>query len=62
MVRVGSVLIIKKTDAMGDSVVLVRELIGTEIRALELNAGIQKDPQSALHLLALAVAELDEAE
>jgi hypothetical protein len=62
VVRVGGLLIIKQTDADGDPAVLTRELSTREIRALELNPGIQKDPHGALELLAAAVAQLDEDE
>jgi hypothetical protein len=62
VVRVGGLLIIKQTDAHGDPAVLTRELSAREIRALELNPGIQKDPQGALELLAAAVAQLEEDE
>jgi hypothetical protein len=62
IVRVGGLLIIKQTDAIGASGVITRELSTREIRALELNPGIQRDPHQALQLLALAVAELEEGE
>jgi hypothetical protein len=61
VVRVGGLLIIKQT-LNGDPAVLTRELSAREIRALELNPGIQKDPHGALELLAAAVAQLEEDE
>jgi hypothetical protein len=62
VVRVGGLLVIKQTDADGNPAVLTRELSTREIRALELNPGIQKDPHGALELLAAAVAQLEEDE
>jgi hypothetical protein len=62
VVRVGGLLIIKQTDGHDNPAVLTRELSTREIRALELNPGIQKDPQAALELLAVAVAQLEEDE
>jgi AcrR family transcriptional regulator len=60
VVRVGGILIVKQTDANGIPAVIARELSTREIRAFELNPGIQKDPHGTLHLLAVAVAQLEE--
>ena len=62
VVRVGGLLIVKQTDSKGVPAVMTRELSTREIKALELNPGIQRDPQAALHLLAIAVAQLEEGE
>lgn len=62
VVRVGGLLIVKQTDAYGVPAVMTRELSTREIRALELNPGIQKDPHGVLQLLAIAVAQLEEDE
>jgi hypothetical protein len=60
VVRVGAVLIIKQVNEAGEPLVLVRELTSKEVRALELNPGIQKDPRSTLETLAIAVAGLED--
>lgn len=62
VVRVGGFLIVKQTNANGVPAIITRELSTREIRALELNPGIQKDPNGVLHLLAIAVAQLEEDE
>jgi hypothetical protein len=62
VVRVGGLLIVKQTNVNGVPAVMTRELSMREIRALELNPGIQKDPQVVLQLLAVAVAQLEEDE
>jgi transcriptional regulator with XRE-family HTH domain len=60
VVRVGGLLIVKQTGADGIPAVMMRDLSSLEIRALELNPGIQRDPQGVLQLLAAAVAQLRE--
>jgi transcriptional regulator with XRE-family HTH domain len=62
VVRVGGLLVIKQTDTNGHPAVVTRELSTREIKALELNPGIQRDPRAALQLLAAAVAQLKEDE
>jgi len=62
VVRVGGLLILKQTNADGVPSAIIRELSIREVRALENNPGIQKDPHRALELLALAVAQLEEEE
>jgi hypothetical protein len=62
VVRVGGLLVVKQTNAGGQPAVMTRELSTREIRALELNPGIQKDPQGVLQLLSAAVAQLAEDE
>lgn len=59
VVRVGAILVIKQT-INGTPAAVIRELSTREIRALELNPGIQREPQSVLQLLAAAVAHLEE--
>lgn len=61
VVRVGGLLVVKQTVS-GVPAVITRELSTREIRAFELNPGIQKDPQGVLQLLAAAVAQLEEDE
>jgi hypothetical protein len=60
VVRVGGLLVIKQADVNGVPVIITRELSTREIRALECNPGIQRDPHGALQLLAAAVAQLEE--
>jgi hypothetical protein len=58
VVRAGGVLLIKYVDpTTGDPVLLTRDLSVRELRALERNPGIQRDPAHALELLALAVQD-----
>jgi hypothetical protein len=45
VVRVGGLLVVKQTDVNGAPAVMTRELSTREIRALELNPGIQRDPK-----------------
>jgi hypothetical protein len=61
VVRVGGILVVKQT-VNGGPAAMIRPLSAREIRALELNPGIQKDPGAVLHLLAAAVAQLEEDE
>ncbi len=56
--RVGAILIVKQT-VHGTPNVMIRELNTREIRALEQNPGIQRDPSHALELLAIAVGQID---
>jgi len=58
VVRVGGALIIKYTDPVIGPCVLSRDLTTREIRAMERNPGIQRDPRHVLELLAVAVQEL----
>jgi hypothetical protein len=61
VVRVGGLLVVKQT-VNGVAAVIIRQLSTREIRAFELNPGIQKDPLGVLQLLAAAVAQLEEDE
>ena len=60
-VRVGSMLIVKYPDSLGN-IVLVRQLSALELRTLERFPGIQRDPRTAIETLAAAVMDAETVE
>jgi hypothetical protein len=59
-IRAGSVMLVKFTPPGSDQAsLLIRSLSPLELRALEQNPGIQRDPASAIEMLAVTVQALE---